>query len=367
MASPGESSDRMLLSPTEMGKQRSCWRRHTTVCHRPANCSDAPGRPKRERPALALFGSSRRATCNRPEILAWASRVIRRALAVGAFVLAPVLSHAGEMTYIFNAPESLLDKRYLYHWEVLRTALEETTASYGPFRMVSSGFMTEQRQVFELQHATGKLTIMYLSTTPDLERSLIPVRIAVDRNLSGYFVYLIRKENQGRFGSIATIDDLRGFSHGLGLWWIDVGILKSDGFKVVTGSSYDGLFEMLINGRFDCFPRSGVEVVGEYDQRKARMPDLHIEKTLLLYYPLPMYFWFSRTDEGRRLAARVEEGLQAMIRNRTFFAIFDKYFRSNIERLRLKSRRIFKVENPNLGPETPLDDRRLWFDPQTYR
>lgn len=294
-------------------------------------------------------------------------RVARRALAVGALLLVPMLSPAGEMTYIFNAPESALDKRYLYHWEVLRAALEATTASYGPFRMASSGFMTEQRQVYELEHATGRLTVMYLSTTPDLERGLIPVRIAVDRNLSGYFVYLIRKENQPLFSSVRTLEDLRRFSHGLGLGWIDVGILKHDGFNVVTGSSYDGLFEMLINGRFDCFPRSGVEIVAEYDQRKTRMPDLHIEERLLLYYPLPMYFWFSRTEEGRRLAARAEEGLQVMIRNGTFFAIFDKYFRSNIERLRLKSRMVFSVENPNLGPETPLGDRRLWFDPRTYR
>ena len=290
-----------------------------------------------------------------------------RALAVGIVFFMPALSHAGEMTYIFNAPESALDKRYLYHWEVLRTALEDTVASFGPYRMVSAGFMTEQRQTFELEHATGKLTVMYLSTTPELERTLVPVRIAVDRNLSGYFVYLIRKGDQGVFSSIETVDDLRKFSHGLGLGWIDVGILRSDGFKVVTGSSYDGLFEMLINRRFDCFPRSGVEIIGEYEERKARMPDLHIEETLLLYYPLPMYFWFSRTEEGRRLAARAEEGLQVMIRNGTFDAIFDRYFRSNIERLHLKSRRIFRVENPNLGPETPLGDRRLWFDPRTYR
>ena len=211
------------------------------------------------------------------------------------------------MTYVFNAPESPLDKRYLYHWEVLRTALEQTTGAFGPFRMVSSEFMTEQRQAFELRNATGKLTVMYLSTTPELERTLIPVRIAVDRNLSGYFVYLIRKENQPAFSSIETVDDLRKLSHGLGLGWIDVGILRSDGFKVVTGSSYDGLFEMLIHRRFDCFPRSGVEIIAEYEQRKASMPDLHIEETLLLSTPLPMYFWFSKTDEGRRLAARAEE------------------------------------------------------------
>ena len=27
---------------------------------------------------------------------------------------------------------------------------------------------------------------------------------------------------------------------------------------------------------------------------------------------------------------------------------------------------IFKIHNPFLGPETPLSDKRLWFDPATY-
>jgi hypothetical protein len=233
--------------------------------------------------------------------------------------------------------------------------------------MVASEFMTEQRQVFELQNATGKLTVMYLSTTPELERTLIPVRVAIDRNLSGHFVFLIRKDNQRLFDSVETIDDLRKLSHGLGLAWIDVGILRASGLKVVTGSSYDGLFEMLINRRFDCFPRSGVEVIGEFDQRKASMPDLQIERRLLFTYPLPMFFWFSRTEEGKRLAARVEAGLQAMIGNGAFLATFDTYFRSNIQRLRLHERKILAIDNPNVTPTTPVGDRRLWFDPTTYR
>jgi hypothetical protein len=36
---------------------------------------------------------------------------------------------AAAMTYIHHAPESPLDVRYEYHWEILRTALEVTTRS----------------------------------------------------------------------------------------------------------------------------------------------------------------------------------------------------------------------------------------------
>ena len=271
------------------------------------------------------------------------------------------------MKYVYHSPESSLDVRYLYHWEILRTALEKTRKKWGAYEMVPSERMSERRQAFEMKNATGKLTVMYLSTTPDFEKNLIPVRIPVDRNLGGYCVFLIRKEDQKRFGSIRSLDDLRRFRYGLGLDWIDVDILRRNGFTVVTGSSYEGLFEMLVSRRFDIFLRGAVEVLDEYDQHKGALPDLAIEENLIFYYTLPMYFWFPRTDQGRRLAARAEEGMRAMIADGTYDAIFDKYQRRKIERLRLKQRRIFRITNPNVGPETPLADKRLWFDPQTYK
>ena len=308
----------------------------------------------------------------------------------------PQLSRADAvMTYIYHPPESSLDVRYLYHWEILRTALEKTKPKWGAYQMRPSASMTEQRQAFELKNATGRLTVftnaivrevsldssgrasgvsftgrltvMYLSLTPEFEKAIVPIRISVDKNLGSYCVFLIRRSDQPRFATVKTLDDLRRFSYGLGLGWIDVGILRHSGFKVVTGSSYDGLFEMLVQKRFDVFLRAAVEVLDEYDRRKRSFPDLYIEDGIILYYPLPMYFWFSPTAEGRRLAARAEEGMRMMIADGTYDAIFDKYQRHKIERLRLKERRIFRIANPNVGPARPFADKKLWFDPQTYK
>ncbi len=285
-----------------------------------------------------------------------------------ALLLLVVMRNAraeGVMTYVYHAPESARDVRYLYHWEILRTALERTRAKWGLYRMVASQPMTESRQALELKN--GKLTVMYLSTNPDFEKNLVPIRIPVDKNLGGYCVFLIRREDQPRFTAVKSLDDLRRFSYGLGLGWIDVAVLQANHFHVVTGSSYDGLFEMVVQKRFDVLLRASVEVLDEYDQRKASLPDLYIENSLVFYYPLPMYFWFSKTPAGRRLAARAEEGMRMMIDDGTYDRIFDKYQRHKIEKLRLKSRRMFRIGNPFVGPETPFQDKRLWFDPQTYK
>jgi ABC-type amino acid transport substrate-binding protein len=282
-------------------------------------------------------------------------------------LLVPYVARATDaMTYIYNAPESDLDKRYVYHWKILDTALQKTRQKYGPYRMVPSEPMTERRQANEMKSASGRLTVMYLGTSQDLERSLVPVRIPVDRNLGGYCVFLIRRADKHRFESIESLEDLRRFSYGLGLGWLDVEILRSNRFRVVTGSSYEGLFEMLNNKRFDIFLRAAVEVLDEYEERVRKFPDLYIEPNILLYYPLPMYFWFTNTPEGRRLAARAEEGMRVMIQDGSYDRIFNEYQKHKIDKLRLKERKLFKINNPLLVPETPFHDKRLWFDLESH-
>lgn len=281
-----------------------------------------------------------------------------------------MVGHAADevlMEYRHNAPESSFDHRYDYHWKILETALEKTAAKYGGYKLESGEFMTEPRQVFEMKNDTGKLTVIYLGTTPEMEQALIPVRIPVDKNLGGYCVFLTRSELRQDFDRVVSLDDLRRFSFGLGLGWIDVEILRANRFRVVTGSSYEGLFEMVQNGRFDAFLRSATEVLDEYEARKSKLPGLCIEPGLGLYYPMPMYFWFCKTGEGRKLAERAEEGMRLMIADGSYDRIFSQYQDAKIRQLDLQHRRFLKIANPLLGTETPLQDARLWYDPATYR
>ena len=286
-----------------------------------------------------------------------------RLFVLAVLLLSQTFAQAGTTIYIYNAPESDSDVRYRYHWEILNEALKKTEKKYGAYKMMPSIRMTETRQTEELMAGSGLINVMYLGTTQELEKKLVPVRIPVDKNLGGYNVFLIRKEDAGRFRSVRSLDDLRQFSYGLGRGWVDVGILESNKFKVVTGSDYDGLFKMLESRRFDIFLRAAVEVLDEVAQREKTMPALYIEDSIILYYPLPMYFWFSRNEKGRALAARVEEGMRKMIADGSYDRIFEKHQRQKIEKLHLRTRQIFKLENPFLVPETPFSEKNLWYDP----
>lgn len=299
--------------------------------------------------------------CRLPQLIAAALTL----MSLQGFVGLPGADAPTVMTYIYNAPEA----SYIFEYdrEILRTALERTKEKYGPYRMQPSEPMSHPRQAHELTHATGTITVMIMAPRPAFERDLICIHIPIDRGLIGYRVFLIRREMQDAFRAVTTLDELRRFSYGLGQGWTDVDILQQNGFTVLTGSTYDGLFEMLAHQRFDAFPRGAVEVLADVEQHGAEFPELCIEESICLCYPLPIYFWFSKTAEGRHLAARTEEGMRMMIADGTYDRIFDRHQRHKIEALQLKERKLFRIEDPLLGPETPLADKRLWFDPQTYK
>ena len=287
---------------------------------------------------------------------------INKILGIFCFLLYAVEGISAEMTYIYNAPESALDKRYQFHWAILETALKRTTKEFGAYRMVQAELMSERRQVKEMLSASGKITVMYLDSNPDFEGKLTPVRIPVDKNLVGYRVFLIRKQDKFKFENIQTLNQLRAFTYGQGLGWIDVKILEANHFTVVSGSSYEGLFNMLAHGRFDVFPRGAVEILGEYESHKKQLPDLFIEPNIILYYPLPMYFWFSNNRQGKELAKRAAQGMYKMIDDGSYDTLFEQYHGENIRKLQLNKRKIFRIDNPLLGKETPFNDKRLWFE-----
>ena len=284
-------------------------------------------------------------------------------LSVWTLVFGASIVGAQEMIYIYHSPESKDDVRYNYHWEVLKAALEKTKQEYGPYIMKPAVRMSEKRQVEELK--TGeKLSILIKAASQEHEKMFIPVRIPLDKGLIGYRVFLIHKDDQPAFSAVKSLEELKKFSVGQGLGWSDVKVWRANGFKVVEGSDYEGLFAMTVNRRFGFFSRGIVEIIDEYEQRKNKMPDLHIEETIAVYYPWPFYFYFPKSEQGRKLAARVEEGLLKLFEDKkTFDPLFLKYHGEALKRHNLKSRKVFRIKNPLLTPETPLNDERLWYDP----
>lgn len=270
---------------------------------------------------------------------------------------------AAQWRFIHNAPESVDDRRYDYHWRVLRAALEVTRADYGDFLLEPGEPMNEKLQVVEMQRPQGGLNTLVLDATLPLEEALQPVKIPVDKGLLGYRVFLIQDVDQVRFAGLQSLEQLRQFRFGQQREWSDVAVYEAAGLPVVTGSSYEGLFKMLMLRRFDAFGRGLTEVEGELAHWRKKYPQMVIENELLLYYPLPVYFWFPRTAEGSRHARRVEAGMLALVADGTLDRMFTEEYGDVIQRFNLHKRRTIRIANPGLPPGQPFDIKAYWFVP----
>jgi hypothetical protein len=276
-------------------------------------------------------------------------------------LLASIQLYAADIA-ILDAPVNEIDKRNDYTNILLTAILKKTEPAYGPFTITyTDAYMHRDRLLSEL--IKGKsINVTAKATRPDWEESkLFTIRIPVDKGITEYRIFFIRKDDQARFTAVKNINELKAMTLGVGHAWSTNQVFKKLGFKTAAAADWEGLYKMLIAKRFDYFPRALSEVFIEYDDRKTNLPDLAIEQSLLLYFPLPKYYFVS--PENPRLAKRIEEGFKLMIRDGSFDKLFLSYHKPLIERAQFKSRRLFRLPNPLLSPKTPLNVPEYWYDP----
>jgi hypothetical protein len=246
----------------------------------------------------------------------------------------------------------------------LQAALDRTSASYGPAKVAYlRGVVNEKRRVSLLIHGSPILDVITRPTAKDIEKQLDPIRIPIEKGLLGYRIFLIRAADQPTYSKVQTLDALKRLRAGQEKDWLDVTIYRSNGFDLVTGSNYESLFEMLANDRFDYFPRGVTEVFSEFNSHHKLLPNLAVERDLMIHYPFASYFWVANNKKGAVLRRRITEGLESMIRDGSFDAFFWRFYRASIERAGLEHRRVFEIENTMLPDTMPLDRPELWFDP----
>lgn len=238
----------------------------------------------------------------------------------------------------------------------LKVALEHMEGAHS--LSVETGNATQQR-VFE-QMDSGQIDIYWAATRQDLEDNFLPVRFPILKGLLGHRIMIIHPTAQAKFNEVETLNDLQKLELGQGIGWPDVGVLKSNGLKVITTSKYDNLFYMVDGQRFDGFPRGVLEPWAEL----AAHPDLElvVEKKVVLVYTLPFYIFVSKNDPG--LARALHEGFDRALAS----GAFDRYFyghpliKDALEKSNLKDRVRFPLTSPDLPPLTPLDRAEYWLN-----
>jgi hypothetical protein len=289
-----------------------------------------------------------------------------RRLLIGLLMLAvlPGCAAADDVVKLVTYPRLRPGAINAYDLALLHEALERTRPDYGGYELqpftenVSVGraiqLAIEGRLVNVLSAGIGQ-------SGPAQEQEMIPVPFPIDKGLLGYRVALIDRRSGDRLARVHSIEELRQLRVGQGSGWGDVRIYEHERIPVETTYDYGSLILMLLHGRFDLFPRGLQEIAPELAAYSTQYPDLAVEQHLLLHYPFFEAYYVSRSTP--RLAARLTAGLERMIADGSFDALFAKHFGKLLADLHLRQRVLIELENPFLPAWVPLKRKELWFDP----
>lgn len=279
-------------------------------------------------------------------------RVIRIIFQIYLYCMASNLSANTEI--IYPRPESTADARTNYPLQLLELALKKSGTDYA---LNPSKFQMQQgRALRQLEKRQG-VDVVWSMTSLEREKALLPIRIPIYRGLIGWRLLLINKKDAIKFQQIHTVEQLKQLRAGQGHDWPDTAILRENGFEVHDSSTYEGLFKMLQNDRFEYFPRSIVEIWAEAENHKAE--NIIVEPTIVIRYPTAFYFFVNK--QNLSLAKDLEKGLKQTIEDGSFDKLFYEHHDDLLKKADLKNRKFFELKNPILPPETPLNQKELWF------
>ncbi len=288
--------------------------------------------------------------------LAWTSppRATRRrivlTLAAGASAaaLARLGLAAGPQTLRFSGAADANDQRYAYPRELLQLALERAGSAQ---KVAQIGGMTQTRLAVEVAEGRMDVLLLPMSWPPNL--AIMPVRLPLRRGLLGLRLLLARPAQARALSQCQNLDELReGFVLGYGADWIDRPAFEPLGFRVVLGSSYTGLFDMLRARRFDYLSRGVNEVWAEIDHPSLGRGLVVVPK-VALHYPLDDYFWVRSGNTA--LHDLIARGLALARADGSMATLFERWHGPGMRRAQLARRLVFELGGYPVEPGTPLE------------
>ena len=273
---------------------------------------------------------------------------------------AAAASTSPPLPLVYPRHQALNDPQQGYVTALLQLALARSGQAYALRR--SELRMVQTRAMQEIATASGSVDVVWAMTSRAREAHLLPVRIPIDRGLIGWRVALIQARQPQLLRGVHRIAALARLSAGQMRDWPDSAILRANGLRLDTSSTYEGLFRQLAAGRIDYFPRSVIEAQSELASH-AQLP-LALDAHLVIRYPAALYFFVGR--HRPELARHIEIGLESMLADGSFAQLFQQHFGRLADGLKLSHRYMLELANPDLPEETPLARKALWYRQNHY-
>jgi hypothetical protein len=253
------------------------------------------------------------------------------------------------------------DKRTKHKHEVITRALEITKSQFGPYRIeVVNVDMPPSRGLMEIK--SGKVINLFIVPHSEVwDKGAIPIKIPIRLGLLSYRLLLVNKNNLHLFKYVDGVKELKHLTAGLQSDWIITQVFKKQGFKVIEGHNFEGLFQMLNRGRFDYLSRGIYEIYDELEMRQPELKNVVIEPNIALYLPMITYVYIS--PSAPKLAKRMQAGLSELLKNGELAKILEKYYGEDIARAKLSTRKIIEIDNSYSKHELPEEHKYIHHSP----
>lgn len=253
-----------------------------------------------------------------------------------------------QSVYFWNGNKSAA--RQSYELAVLEACLNETNKAYFSVKVEVDN--TDYPAADDEANIFGKgadilVTVAGNVKFKDKQKIVIPQSIT--KGLLGYRLLLVRDESLARFAQLKQPQQLQALSIGIPHTWADAALFRHNGYKVIEQGTLSDLFLSLKSNAFDYVALGVNEIEQIFNQDVVAIGGISIEPSLLLYYPFPLVFYVS--PKQPQLASRVEEGLNKILANGKFDALFELHHGDVVQRFNLRNRDIFTLQNPMLPIE----------------
>ncbi|WNO09681.1 hypothetical protein [Teredinibacter sp. KSP-S5-2] len=256
--------------------------------------------------------------------------------------------------------EQTLDASYNYFTGLLQLALAKGAGSEWHLSTVSSNNMSQARMLRQIQ-LENKIDIYWAGTSIKREKALHAIRVPLLKGLLGFRVAIMHKSVEGHYQSINNAKAFYRLKPCQGADWPDSDILEHSGFRVIRNPSLKGMYEQVSIMRCHFFPRGIHEVEAEYSAVIQRYPNLKLNKSLIIHYPFPMYFFVNKHNDA--LIDVVRRGLELAIDDGSF----EYYMRTSDVTKHLFPldswihARYLELKNPFLPADTDTHNPRYWI------
>lgn len=266
--------------------------------------------------------------------------------------------HSVSANYVIAYPttvDGLSDYRIRYYLELLQLGADKM----GLELVLQPRELTEMRDDRALEELEkGHFNLYWMATNTEREQRLRPIRVPLYKGLIGWRIGLVNTSRLNIFSNLESLDEIKNMTALQGNDWPDADVLIANGYKVRRSSSWSGMFEQISLNRQDYFPRGVTEIYSEIAARSYLK--IAAEPSVVFTYPSAYYLFTNKENEP--LALLLEHGLIKAIKDGSFDEVFLKHFGPALEQADLKNRTRIRLINPNLPPNTPLDNPLLWYE-----